>query len=55
MTKLIYFVEILQQQDKSFKSFLLSYTSFANNNRFNTLTIIIELIEKQISFKIASS
>lgn len=49
---LTYFIEVLRKQNKCFEFFSLSYTSLANNDRLNTLTIITESIKKQTFFEI---
>lgn len=50
-----YSIEVLRRQDECFGPFPLSYTSLADNNRLDTLTVITESIEKRTPFEITSS
>ena len=54
-TDSVYPIEVLRRQDKCFGPFPLSYTSLADADRLDTLTIITESIEKRTPFKMASS
>ena len=50
-----YPIEVLRRQDKFFGPFPLSYTSLADNDRLDTLTIITKSVEKRTPFEMASS
>ncbi len=50
-----YPIEVLRRQDECFGPFPLSYTSLADNDRLDTLTIITESVEKRTPFEMASS
>ena len=50
-----YAVEVLRRQDQFFGPFPLSYTSLADDDRLDTLTIITESVEKRTPFEMASS
>lgn len=50
-----YPIEVLRRQDECFGPFPLSYTSLADDDRLDTLTIITESVEKRTPFAIASS
>ena len=55
LTDSAYSIEVLQRQDECFRFFPLSYTTLADNDRLDTLTIITESVEKRTPFKMASS
>ena len=50
-----YPIEVLRRQDKYFGPFPLSYTTLADDDRLDTLTIITESVEKRTPFEMASS
>lgn len=50
-----YPIEVLRRQDVYFGPFPLSYTSLADDDRLDTLTIITKSVEKRTPFKMASS
>ena len=50
-----YSIEVLRRQDKYFGPFPLSYTTLADDDRLDTLTIITESVEKRTPFEMASS
>ena len=50
-----YPIEVLRRQDECFGPFTLSYTSLADDDRLDTLTIITESVEKRTPFEMASS
>ena len=50
-----YPIEVLRRQDKYFGPFPLSYTSLADDDRLDTLTVVTESIEKRMPFELASS
>ncbi len=50
-----YPIEVLRRQDKYFGPFPLSYTSLADDDRLDTLTIITESVKKRTPFEMASS
>ena len=50
-----YPIEVLRRQDECFGPFPLSYTSLADDDRLDTLTVITESIEKRTPFEMASS
>lgn len=50
-----YSIEVLRRHDEYFGPFPLSYTSLADDDRLDTLTIITESVEKRTPFEMASS
>lgn len=50
-----YPIEVLRRQDECFGPFSLSYTTLADDDRLDTLTIITQSVEKRTPFKMASS
>lgn len=50
-----YPIEVLRRQDECFGPFPLSYTSLADDDRLDTLTIITESVEARTPFEMASS
>jgi hypothetical protein len=48
-------VEVLRRQERYSGSFPLSYTTLADDDRLETLTIITEMARKRTAFKLASS
>ncbi|KAL2038396.1 hypothetical protein N7G274_008735 [Stereocaulon virgatum] len=50
-----YPIEVLRRQDECFGPFPLSYTSLADDDRLDTLTVITESVEKRTPFEMASS
>ena len=50
-----YPIEVLRRQDKCFGPFPLSYTTLADDDRLDTLTIITESVEKRTPFERAAS
>lgn len=50
-----YSIEVLRRQDECFGPFPLSYTSLADDDRLDTLTVITESVKKRTAFAMASS
>ena len=50
-----YPIEVLKRHDQFFGPFPLSYTSLADDDRLDTLTIITRLVERRTPFEMASS